>query len=152
MLWPGFIRLFYFHKNIMKEIIISTLDMARLRGQIDKARSGGIKAPIDLTPLSKELDRARVLPPEKMPPDVVTMNSIVQLEYVSNGKLMEVQIVYPHQADSAKRKFSIFAPVATALLGYRKGDIISLKVPSGEAELKIAEIVYQPEAAGDLDA
>lgn len=150
-MWPGFYRLFYFHKNTMKDIIISTLDMARLRAQIDKARSGGIKAPINLTPLSDELDRAKVLKPEKMPADVVTMNSIVKLEYVSNQKTMEVQIVYPHEADSTKRKFSIFAPMATALLGYKIGDIISLKIPSGTAEVRIIEIVYQPEASGDLE-
>jgi transcription elongation GreA/GreB family factor len=37
------------------------------------------------------------------------------------------------------------------MLGYRKGDIIKLEVPGGLAELRIADIVYQPEAAGDLD-
>ena len=135
----------------MKDIIISSLDMARLRSQIDKARSGGINAPINLNPLIKELDRAKVLPPEKMPPDVVTMNSIVKLDYLNSSKTMQIEIVYPRQADTTKRKISIFAPVATALLGYRKGDIVKLEVPGGLAELRIADIVYQPEAAGDLD-
>ena len=135
----------------MKDIIISSLDMARLRSQIDKARSGGINAPINLNPLISELDRAKVLPPEKMPPDVVTMNSIVKLDYLNSNKTMQIEIVYPRQADTAKQKISIFAPVATAMLGYRKGDIIKLEVPGGLAELRIADIVYQPEAAGDLD-
>ncbi|KAF0202731.1 MAG: regulator of nucleoside diphosphate [Bacteroidetes bacterium] len=146
---PGF---FIFTKSTeMKDIIISSLDMARLRSQIDKARSGGINAPINLNPLIKELDRAKVLPPEKMPPDVVTMNSIVKLDYLNSSKTMQIEIVYPRQADTTKRKISIFAPVATALLGYRKGDIVKLEVPGGLAELRIADIVYQPEAAGDLD-
>ncbi|PKP48029.1 MAG: transcription elongation factor GreAB [Bacteroidetes bacterium HGW-Bacteroidetes-11] len=135
----------------MKDIIISSLDMARLRTQIEKARSGGINAPINLNPLINELDRAKVLPPEKMPPDVVTMNSIVKLDYLNSNKTMQIEIVYPRQADTAKQKISIFAPVATAMLGYRKGDIIKLEVPGGLAELRIADIVYQPEAAGDLD-
>ncbi|HOI88329.1 MAG TPA: nucleoside diphosphate kinase regulator [Lentimicrobium sp.] len=135
----------------MKEIIISTLDMARLRAHIDKARSGGIKAPINLTPLIEELDRAKVLSPDKMPPDVVTMNSIVKLDYLNSSKTMEIQIVYPEDANPAKQKISVFAPVATALLGFRKGDIVSWKVPTGMAELRISDIVYQPEAAGDLD-
>jgi regulator of nucleoside diphosphate kinase len=146
---PGF---FIFTKSTeMKDIIISSLDMARLRSQIDKARSGGINAPINLNPLIIELDRAKVLPPEKMPPDVVTMNSIVKLDYLNSSKTMQIEIVYPRQADTTKRKISIFAPVATAMLGYRKGDIIKLEVPGGLAELRIADIVYQPEAAGDLD-
>lgn len=146
---PGF---FIFTKSKeMKDIIISSLDMARLRSQIDRARSGGINAPINLNPLISELDRAKVLPPEKMPPDVVTMNSIVKLDYLNSSKTMQIEIVYPGQADTAKHKISIFAPVATAMLGYRKGDIIKLEVPGGLAELRIADIVYQPEAAGDLD-
>lgn len=146
---PGF---FIFTKSTeMKDIIISSLDMARLRSQIDRARSGGINAPINLNPLISELDRAKVLPPEKMPPDVVTMNSIVKLDYLNSSKTMQIEIVYPRQADTTKRKISIFAPVATAMLGYRKGDIIKLEVPGGLAELRIADIVYQPEAAGDLD-
>ena len=99
---PGF---FIFTKSTeMKDIIISSLDMARLRSQIDKARSGGINAPINLNPLIKELDRAKVLPPEKMPPDVVTMNSIVKLDYLNSSKTMQIEIVYPRQADTTKRK------------------------------------------------
>ncbi|MEA5109839.1 Regulator of nucleoside diphosphate kinase [bioreactor metagenome] len=135
----------------MKEIIISSLDMARLRSHIAKARSGGINAPINLNPLQAELDRAKVLPPEKMPPDVVTMHSIVKLDYLNSDKSMQIQIVYPHEADSRQQKISVFAPVATALLGYRKGDTVRWKVPTGEAELRISEIIYQPEASGDLE-
>lgn len=135
----------------MKEIIISTLDLARIRGAIDKARSGGINAPINLNPLLAELDRAKILPPEKMPPDVVTMNSIVKLDYVNSKQTMQIQIVYPGQANPSQQKISVFSPVATALLGYRKGDVITIKVPAGLAELRISEIIYQPEAEGDLD-
>lgn len=134
----------------MKEIFVTTLDMARLRSHIDKARSGGINAPIDLNPLIKEIDRATVVPPDKMPPDIVTMNSIVLLEYVNSDKTIQIQLVYPGEADASKKKISIFAPIATALLGYSKGDTIVWEVPSGNVELRIADIIYQPEAAGDL--
>lgn len=71
----------------MNEIIISTLDMARLRNCINKARSGSLNAPVDLTPLTHELDRAKVLTPEKMPKDRVTMNSVVKLEYLTIRKV-----------------------------------------------------------------
>jgi regulator of nucleoside diphosphate kinase len=39
--------------------------------------------------------------------------------------------------------------VATALLGYRVGDVVTWTVPGGERSLRIDEILYQPEAAGD---
>ncbi|MBW6491813.1 MAG: nucleoside diphosphate kinase regulator [Lentimicrobium sp.] len=135
----------------MKEIIISSLDHARISAAINNARSGGINAPINLNPLMEELDRAKILPPEKMPPDVVTMNSIVKMKYVNSSQTMQVQIVYPSQANPSEHKISVFSPVATALLGYRKGDLITIKVPVGLAELRISEIIYQPEAEGDLE-
>ena len=53
-------------------------------------------------------------------------------------------------ADMGKNKLSILAPIGAALLGYRVGDVIEWPVPSGTKSLRIEEIIYQPEAAGDL--
>ncbi|MDD3132727.1 MAG: GreA/GreB family elongation factor [Bacteroidales bacterium] len=44
---------------------------------------------------------------------------------------------------------SIFSPIATALIGYKVGDEVEWVVPGGLTKLKIEQIVYQPEAAGD---
>jgi regulator of nucleoside diphosphate kinase len=41
--------------------------------------------------------------------------------------------------------------VGTAMLGYRVGDDIKWQVPSGVRRLKVEEIIYQPEAAGDYN-
>lgn len=135
----------------MNKIIISSLDAARIQYCIDKARSGGINAPINLVPLMNELNRAIKVKPEKIPHDVVTMNSIVSLYNDKTKKTMQVQIVYPDDADISKNKVSVFAPVGTALLGYRKGDKIQWTTPSGVAELTILDIVYQPESNGIYD-
>jgi len=50
-----------------------------------------------------------------------------------------------------ENKISIFSPVATALIGYKISDEIEWIVPSGLTKLRIDEIIYQPEAAGDFD-
>jgi regulator of nucleoside diphosphate kinase len=135
----------------MKEIIISSHDAARIQYCIEKARSGGIKAPINLVPLMNELNRAKKVKPEKIPGDVVTMNSIVSLYNDKTGKVMQIQIVYPDDADISKNKVSVFAPVGTALLGYRKGNKIQWNTPSGVTELTILDIIYQPESNGIYD-
>lgn len=70
---------------------------------------------------------------------------------MNSSKTMQIQLVYPEQADVSKQKISIFAPVATALLGFRVGDIVEWKMPTGMAQMKITNIVYQPESAGDFD-
>ncbi|HOG24153.1 MAG TPA: GreA/GreB family elongation factor, partial [Candidatus Omnitrophota bacterium] len=51
----------------------------------------------------------------------------------------------------AKNRISILAPIGMALLGYRVGDIVEWKVPAGTRRLKIEEVLYQPEAAGEYD-
>ena len=55
------------------------------------------------------------------------------------------------KSENKENKISIFSPVATALIGYRVGDIIEWIVPAGLTKIKIDEIVYQPEASGDYN-
>jgi transcription elongation GreA/GreB family factor len=35
-------------------------------------------------------------------------------------------------------------------LGYRKGDVVEWEVPGGKKKFLIKDIIYQPEANGDL--
>jgi regulator of nucleoside diphosphate kinase len=44
---------------------------------------------------------------------------------------------------------SILAPLGTALLGFRVGDVVDWQMPAGTRKLRIDEILYQPEASGD---
>lgn len=125
----------------MNDIIISSTDAARIMNCIENARSGRMSAPVNLVPLMNELNRAKLVNPDKMPEDIVTMNSKVTLHNSKTNKEMEIEIVYPQDADISKNKISIFAPVGTALLGYRKGDLVQWNTPSGIVELKILDIM-----------
>ena len=64
---------------------------------------------------------------------------------------MVYALVFPQDADLAQGKISVLAPIGTAMLGYRVGDVFSWQVPSGERRIKVEAILYQPEAAGDYD-
>ena len=86
---------------------------------------------------------------EDLPKDVITMNSKILI--IMNGNEGEVTLVYPQEADLIEDKISILSPIGTAILGYREGDTIEWAVPSGSIEIHIQKILYQPEAAGDLD-
>ena len=55
-----------------------------------------------------------------------------------------------NDANISEGKMSVFSPIGTALLGYAKGDVIEWTVPSGTRRIQITDILYQPEAAGDL--
>ena len=128
-------------------IILSSLDMDRLDALMDKlpANFPGRDA------LEMELDRADVQDPQDMPANVVTMNSTVRFTLLETGKSQTLTLVYPKEADGSPDKVSVFAPVGTALLGLRVGDIFELPSLTGKAvTVKVDEITYQPESAGQL--
>lgn len=132
-----------------RTIHITRYDMDRLLELIDGLRSTPKAGKIDLDLLEKELNEAILVDPERVPEDVITMNSKVNVTDIESGEKMTYILVFPAEANISKNKLSILAPLGMALLGYRKGDIIEWVVPSGIRKLKVEEILYQPEAAGD---
>ncbi|HNP61151.1 MAG TPA: nucleoside diphosphate kinase regulator, partial [Nitrospirales bacterium] len=111
---------------------------------------GSKSTSIHLEGLSEELDRANIVDPKDIPPDVVTMNSRVRLSDTSKDEDLIYTLVFPRDADAEAGKISILAPIGTAILGYKVGDIIEWPVPLGIRKVKIEEVLYQPEAAGDF--
>lgn len=103
-----------------------------------------------LEELEDELRRAKVVDPANIPRDLVTMNSRIRVRDLASGGEMTYQLVFPGDADIERNKISILAPIGTALLGYRVGDIVEWEAPAGLKRMRIEEILYQPEAAGDL--
>ena len=133
----------------MGNIIINSLDYQRIQKQINEARQKKTIDDSEAEKLVNELNSATILTPREIPGDVVTMNSVVKISFVDSGKQLEFMIVYPNEANFKEKKVSIFSPVATALIGFRVGDLIEWMVPGGLTKIKIEEIIYQPEAAGD---
>lgn len=135
----------------MSKIIVNRLDYARIKKCINDAKQFNSISKADAIKLLIELDSAKIVEPQAIPSDVVTMNSIVKLSFLNSNKQVQFQIVYPDQANFKEHKISIFSPIATALIGYKVGDEIEWIVPAGITQLKIDEIVYQPEAAGEFN-
>jgi regulator of nucleoside diphosphate kinase len=135
----------------MNKLIINRLDYARIKKSINDARQSGSISNSDAEKLMAELDAAEVVDPEAIPNNVVTMNSIVKVCFLHNDKQVQFQLVYPDQANLKEQKVSIFSPVATALIGYKVADEIEWVVPTGLTRIRIDEIIYQPEAAGDYE-
>ena len=127
----------------LPEIYLTQDDMDRLLALVDAYPGKRFDK------LEAELLRARVVPREKIPPDVVTMNSRVVFENES-GERREVTLVYPGSADIGAGKISVLVPIGTALLGLRVGQSIDWEGPGGAKQrYRIAAVPYQPEAAGE---
>jgi regulator of nucleoside diphosphate kinase len=96
--------------------------------------------------LEDELLRAAVVPQERIPKDVVTMNSRVLFENESTGERREITLVYPREADIDAGRISILVPVGTALLGLRVGQSIDWELPNGAKQrYRVVAVPYQPE-------
>ncbi|HWW74793.1 MAG TPA: nucleoside diphosphate kinase regulator [Pyrinomonadaceae bacterium] len=133
-------------------IYITELDRKRLEKLIELAgeRSRRVNRQY-LARLEDELERAETVAPEELPSDVITMRSKVRLSDLDTGEEMVYTLVFPSEANFDEGKISVLAPVGTAMLGYRVGDAIEWQVPSGLRRLKVEELLYQPEAAGDYN-
>ncbi|HEY6083387.1 MAG TPA: nucleoside diphosphate kinase regulator [Chitinophagaceae bacterium] len=133
-----------------KQTLITQNDYDRLIEIIRQGKSLGTLSVGSLEKIGEELKKARIIEQAKIPADVVTMNSKVEITDMATHRKMTLQLTYPDSADIKQQKISVFAPVGTALIGYRAGDEIAWEVPGGKKVFKINNVVYQPEAAGDF--
>jgi regulator of nucleoside diphosphate kinase len=129
-----------------RNIIITAPDYARLRGMItlgnlSQRERGEVQA------LEDELERARIVAPDAVPPDVVTMNSRAELLDMDTGERMEFTVVFPDKADVAAGKISVLAPVGAGMLGYRVGASFERRAPNGLRRLQVVAVTFQPESA-----
>jgi regulator of nucleoside diphosphate kinase len=100
-------------------------------------------------PLRRELGRAIVVSSEAMPPDVVTMNSLVRYRDELDGVTRTVALVYPY-ARGGQGMVSVLSPLGTALLGLSEGQAIDWDFPDGSRRrLTVEEVLHQPERIGN---
>jgi regulator of nucleoside diphosphate kinase len=130
-------------------IQITSADYQRLNSLVDSRLSS---RDVDAAEaLADELDRAEVVPTERIAGNVVTMNSRVVFEDQQSFERREVQLVYPADSDVERGRISVLAPIGTALLGLAVGQTIEWPLPGRQVKrLRIVEVVYQPEGAGDV--
>lgn len=103
-----------------EELLISERDFARLSPLAGKSA------------LAEELGRAIVVPSERMPGNVVRMHSRVTYIDEGTGQRREVELVFPEQADPARARISVLAPVGCALLGLEEGQAVDCFFPEGQ--------------------
>lgn len=128
------------------KIFISTTDAEKLEKLLASLSSASL---IGCAELENELARATIVPPEEMPSTVVTMNSTVRFTVKSTNEDFELTLVYPKDASLEGKKISILAPVGSALLGLSQGDEIAWPKPGGGLiEVRVKEVLYQPERSG----
>ncbi len=133
--------------NDKPRIVISSLDAERLERLLESLPKNAFPGRADL---ESELQRAEVVDPKDVPPNVVTMNSTVRFRIESSAEEFSLTLVYPKDVDAKGGTISVLAPVGSALLGLSQGDEIEWPGPGGKLlKVRIVEVSYQPERAGE---
>ena len=94
--------------------------------------------------LIRETSRAKLYVAASIPPDVVTMGSLVEFVDEGTGAQRMVQLVYPAEADIFAGRVSILTPIGAGLIGLREGQSIVWPDREGhERRLVIVKVKQQ---------
>jgi regulator of nucleoside diphosphate kinase len=128
-------------------ILISRADLGRLLRLIDSARLDSRIPTSHIAALEGELGRANIVELDEMPGDVVTMGSTIWFRDPETDEVEQYTLVAPFEADVLRDRISVLAPIGTALLGYRLGDVVEWRVPSGTRRMEIVKVHQRPPVA-----
>ena len=92
--------------------------------------------------LQRILEHSRVIDPDALPKDRVSLLSTVEFTNLSTNKRMKFEIVSPHEMDLEAGKISLKSPIGASLMGKKVGEIAEAQVPSGILRLRIESITF----------
>lgn len=90
--------------------------------------------------LQKILENSRVIDPDALPKDRVSLLSRVEFTNLTTNARMTFEIVSPHEMDLEAGKISLKSPIGAALMGKKVGETVEVRVPSGTIRLRIDSI------------
>lgn len=91
--------------------------------------------------LTKRLEAAEVVEPNAAAKGRIFFGATVEVED-EDGKLTRYRIVGEDEIDLKRGDISWRSPLARVLLKKQKGDVVTLRRPSGEVELTITAVSY----------
>ncbi len=129
-----------------RPVISAAIAEAREKGDLsenaeyDAAREAQSLLEIKIVNLKNLVANAKVIDESQVGTDKVQMMNKVKVENMTMKKVMEFTIVGETEADFAHGKLASTTPIAKALIGHAKGDVVEAKVPSGVIKFKILDI------------
>jgi transcription elongation factor GreA len=91
--------------------------------------------------LEEKLRNVRVIDERDVSGDVVSLGVTVHVKDQKTDKSTKYRIVGSAEADPSENKLSNESPVGKALIGHKRGEVVSVPVPRGPArKLKITKI------------
>ena len=136
-------------KNIRRPKIVEAIAEARGHGDLKEnaeyhaAKEEQAKIESRIIEINDLIARANVVDVTTLEKkDNVIFGSTVYLINLENNEKKIYKIVGKDEADVAKNYIYFRSPIAKALIGKRKKDLVSVATPSGEKNFEITEVKY----------
>ena len=136
-------------KNIKRPKIVQAIAEARGHGDLKEnaeyhaAKEEQAKIEGRIIEINDLISRANIIDVTKLQKkDNVVFGSTVDLLDMSNNKKKTYKIVGKDESDIKKNYIYFKSPIAEALIGKKKKDLITVITPSGEKKFEIINVKY----------
>ena len=133
-------------ESVERPTISQAIAEARDKGDLsenaeyDAAKEAQGLLEMKIANLKNLISKARVLDESKIDISKVLIYSIVKVKNVKNGATMTYTIVPESEADLKGGKISVSSPLAKALIGNGKGDVVTFSAPAGKMDFEILDV------------
>lgn len=135
----------YHHQPKLPLVIISATDRDKLYAIAISALTNNRVSPAASNVL-REIHRAKIVPDDQLPMNVVTVNSHVDVRDNVTGTNRRVVLVLPHETSTQPNAVSVLSPLGAALIGLSEGSSIEWCTASGDRS-SITVLRSRPSAA-----
>ncbi|MDR1406097.1 MAG: transcription elongation factor GreA [Prevotellaceae bacterium] len=133
-------------KNVERPAISRQIAEARDKGDLsenaeyDAAKEAQGLLEMKISKLEGMVANARVMDESRIDLSQVQILTKVKIKNVATKAIMEYMLVTETEANIKEGKLAVGTPIAQALLGKKKGDIVEVQVPSGKIKFEIMNI------------
>jgi transcription elongation factor GreA len=133
-------------KNVERPAISRQIAEARDKGDLsenaeyDAAKEAQGLLEMRIAKLETTVANARIIDESRIDLSQVQILTKVKIRNVATKAVMEYMLVAETEANLKENKIAVGTPIAKALLGKKKGDIVEFTVPSGVMKLEIIDI------------
>ena len=135
-------------KSVERPSVIAAISEAREHGDLSenaeyhaaKERQGWIEGQI--AEIEDKISRAQVIDVSKLDGNQVKFGATVTVVDEDTEEEGRYQIVGEHEADVKRGRVSITSPIARAIIGKEKGDVVEVITPSGAKAYEITKVEW----------
>ena len=108
--------------------------------EYDEAKKEQAKVEAEINRLQATIRTATVVADDEITTEKVSIGTIVKVKDVDEGDTVEYAIVGANEADPFENRISVDSPVGQGLLGAKKNQTVSIRIPNGSIRNKIMSI------------